>query len=72
MKSKLWKPTIALETTECNFYLDNIAFNHHRQVLGKSRVKMVWHNTLKRIEKDDEKTRLTHCCGYGIVSKGTG
>ena len=36
MKSKLWNPTIALETAERNFYLDNIAFNHHRQVLGKS------------------------------------
>ena len=40
MKSKLWKPTIALETAERNFYLDNIAFNHQRQVPGKSRVKM--------------------------------
>ena len=62
MKSKLWKPTIALETAERNFYLDNIAFNHHRQVLGKSRVKMDRHNTLKRIEKDEE-THLTHCYG---------
>ena len=25
MKSKLWKPTIALRTAERNFYLDNIA-----------------------------------------------
>ena len=24
------------------------------------------HNTLKRIEKDDEETRLTHCYGYAI------
>ena len=66
MKSKLWKLTIALEITECNFYLDNIVFNHHRQVLGKSHVKMDRHNTLKRIEKDDEETRLTHCYGYAI------
>ena len=66
MKSKLWKPIIALEKAERNFYLDNIAFNHHRQVIGKSLVKMEWHNTLKRIEKDDEETRLTHCHGYAI------
>ena len=66
LKSKLWKPTIALETAERNFYLDNIAFNHQRQVPGKSRVKMDRHNTLKRIEKDDEETRLTHCYGYAI------
>ena len=66
MKSKLWKLTIALEITECNFYLDNIVFNHHRQVLGKSHVKMDRHNTLKRIEKDDEETRLTRCYGYAI------
>ena len=66
MKSKLWKPTIALETAEHNLYFDNIAFNHHRQVLGKSRVKMDRHSTLKRIEKDDEETHLTHCYGYAI------
>ena len=66
MKSKLWKPTIALETAERNFYLDNIAFNHHRQVLGKFHVEMGWHNTLKRIEKDDEETHLTHGYGYAI------
>ena len=66
MKSKLWKPTIALETDERNFYLDNITFNHHRQVLRKSHVKMDRHNTLKKIEKDDEETRLTHCYGYAI------
>ena len=41
MKSKLWRPTIALETAERSFYLDNIAFNHHRQVLGKSHVKWI-------------------------------
>ena len=66
MKSKLWKPTIALEKAKRNFYVENIAFNHHRQVLGKSHVKMDRHNTLKRIEKDDEETRLTHCHGYAI------
>ena len=66
MKSKLWKPTIALETAERNFYLDNIAFNHHHQVLGKSHGKMDRHNTLKRIEKDDEETRLSNCYGYAI------
>ena len=66
MKSKLWKPTIPLETAERNFYLDNIAFNHQRQVPGKSRVKMDQHNTPKRIEKDDGETRLTHCYGYAI------
>ena len=66
MKSKLWKPTIALETAERNFYFDNIAFNYQRQVPGKSRVKMDRHNTLKRIEKDDEETRLTHFYGYAI------
>ena len=66
MKSKLWKPTIALETAERNFYSDNTAFNYHCQVPGKSLVKMDQHNTLKRIKKDDEETRLTHCYGYAI------
>ena len=66
MKSKLWKPTVALETTERNFYLDNIAFNHQHQVPGKSHVKMDRQNTLKRIEKDDEETRLTPCYAYAV------
>ena len=66
IKSKLWKPTIALKTAECNFYLDDIAFNHYRQVLGKSKVKMDRHNTLKRVDKDDEETCLTHSYGYAI------
>ena len=66
MKSKLWKPTIALETAERNFYSDNTAFNYHCQVPGKSLVKMDQYNTLKRIKKDDEETRLTHCYGYAI------
>ena len=45
IKSKLWKHIIALERAERNLYLDNIAFNHHCQVLGKSHVKMDQHNT---------------------------
>ena len=63
---KIMEPTITFQTAECNFYLDNIAFNHHRQVLGKSHVKMDRHNTLKRTENDDEETHLTHCYGYAI------
>ena len=48
-----------------NFCLDNIAFNHHRQVLGKSHVKMDGHNTLKRIEKMMGNLP-NHCYGYTI------
>ena len=68
MKSKLWKPTIALETAERNFYLDNIAFNHQHQVLGKSHVKMDRHNTLKRTEKDNNNLYINVCVTLGVIS----
>ena len=63
----MWKPTNALEKAEHNFYLDNIAFNHHHHLQDKkSSVKMNRHNMLKRVEKDDEEVHLTQCYSYAF------
>ena len=53
LKAKVWKPTSALEKAECNFYLDNLVFNHQQHLQDNS-LKMKRHNILKRVEKDDE------------------
>ena len=68
MKPKVWKPTNALEKAERNIYLDNIAFGqqHHHLQVNKSSAKWERHNTLKRVERDDEEARLTRCYGYAI------
>ena len=66
-KSKVWKPTNALEKAERDFYLDSFALDRKQQaVVNKSAVKMSRHNVLKRVEKDDEETRLTRCYSYAI------
>ena len=66
LKPKVWKPTNALEKAERNIYLDNIAFGQQHFQVNKSSAKMDRHNTLRRIERDDEEARLTHCYGYAI------
>ena len=65
-KRRVWKPCNALEKAERNIYLDNIAFGqHHISQVNKS-AKMDRHNTLKRIERDDEEARLAQCYGYAV------
>ena len=64
-KPRIWKPTNALEKAERDFYLDNIASGHYHYVpVNKPSIKNNRHNTLKRVEKDDEEIRLIQCYGY--------
>ena len=65
-KPKVWKPTNALEKAERDIYLDNIAFGQQHFQVDKSSTKLDRHNTLKRIERDDEEARLSHCYGYAV------
>ena len=52
LKTKVWKPTNALEKTERNFYLDNLAFNNQQQHLpNKSSIKDKCHNILKELKR---------------------
>ena len=67
LQSRIWKPTNALEKAERNFYLDNIAIDQQQCVQrNTSKVKVDRHNTLKRIEKDDEEKRLSRCYSYAL------
>ena len=63
MRSRIWKPTNALEEAERNIYLDKIAFGNKRSK-QKSGVKNDRQNTLKRIEIDDEESRMVKCYSY--------
>ena len=67
LKPRIWKPTNALEDAERNFYLDSIAAGQQCNVrVNKSSVKRDRHNTLKRIERDEEEVRLIRCYGYAV------
>ena len=65
MRPKIWKPTNALEEAERNIYLDRIAFGQSTKYnKQKSGVRLDRHTTLKRIEADDEESRMVKCYNY--------
>ena len=66
LKAKVWKPTNALEKAERNFCHTNLVFNHQQHLQDKSSLKTKRHNILKRVEKDDEEVRLTHCYSCAV------
>ena len=64
MKSKIWKPANALEETERNIYLDKIAFGQSKKQNKQKGLILDRHITLKRIEADDEESRMAKCYNY--------
>ena len=66
MKQKIWKPTNALEKAERDTYLDNFTFGNQNSGIEKTTVREDRHNTLRRIERDDEEVRLAKCYSYVI------
>ena len=59
------------QIAECNFYMDSIAVGQQCNVqVNKPSVKMDHHNTVKRIERDDEEVCRICCYGYTVQEIG--
>ena len=64
---RFWKPTNALEKTERNISIDAISYGYqHAKKKKDSSVKQERYGILKRIEKEDEETRIAKCHRYAL------